>query len=74
MSYKKDSDLFEILTILVGILVILSIPTVYYVRTTTLQTVINKECKTNYNLLQVAIAGKDITNLCRVKNQTITIK
>jgi hypothetical protein len=74
MAYNKGPDLFEIFTILAAILVVLSIPTTLYVRTTTLQAIINKECKTNYNLLQVAVAGKDITNLCRVKNQTITIK
>ena len=38
------------------------------------QQALNQECKTNYNFLQVALAGDNLARLCQIKNQTVTIK
>ena len=56
------------LTVLVGV------PLVGIGRVITTQQALNRECKTNYNLLQVALSGDNLSRLCQIKNQTVTIK
>jgi hypothetical protein len=40
----------------------------------TTQKALNEQCGTNYNFLQVATAGDNLSRLCQIKNQTVTIK
>jgi hypothetical protein len=49
-------------------------PTTFIIKTTTTQQALNQECKTNYSFLQVAVAGDNLSRLCQIKQQTITIK
>lgn len=43
-------------------------------RAVTTQQALDQECKSNYNLLQVALAGDNLSRICQLKNQTPTIK
>jgi hypothetical protein len=57
------------------IFVIISVgPVIFIGKTITTQQTLNKECKTNYSFLQVAVAGDNLSRLCQIKQQTITIK
>ena len=38
------------------------------------QNALNQSCKTNYNFIQVALAGNNLSRICQIENQTITIK
>ena len=38
------------------------------------QQALNEQCGTNYSLIQVALAGDNLSRLCQIKNQTVTIK
>ena len=49
-------------------------PATFIIKTTTTQQALNQECKTNYNFLQVAVSGDNLSRLCQIKQQTITIK
>lgn len=74
---RNNFDSFDALIILLTagiVLAFVAAPITGYVRITTTQQAINKECKTNYNFLQVALAGDNLFRLCQIKNQTVTIK
>jgi hypothetical protein len=49
-------------------------PAIFIGKTITIQQALNKECKTSYSFLQVATAGENLSRLCQIKQQTITIK
>jgi hypothetical protein len=49
-------------------------PATFIIKTTTTQQALNQECKTNYSFLQVAVSGDNLSRLCQIKQQTITIK
>jgi hypothetical protein len=38
------------------------------------QQALNRACKTDYNFIQVALAGNNLSRICRMENQSITIK
>jgi hypothetical protein len=38
------------------------------------QKAINNECGTNYSQLEVMVSGKNLTELCRIKNQELLFK
>lgn len=42
--------------------------------TKTTQEALNKECKTNYSFFQVATSGDKLVTLCKIKNQSLTVK
>lgn len=70
-------DFFSIFfgfTFLLVILGFISIPISGYFKTVSLQKALNQECNSNYTLLDVALNGDEITKLCQIKNQTLTIK
>jgi hypothetical protein len=75
---KRNSfDPFDYITVFVIGFVILAFvgaPIVGIGRVITTQQALNQECKTNYNLLQVALSGDNLARLCQIKNQTITVK
>ena len=68
------NDPIEIITIVgcIVVLLVASIIDVSHVIVT--QQVLNQECKTNYSFIQVALAGNNLSRICQIKNQTITIK
>ena len=45
-------------------------PVVGISRVITTQQALNQECKTNYNFIQVALAGDNLARLCQIKNQS----
>lgn len=53
---------------------LISTPFIGFVRTQTTQKALNEQCGTNYSFLQVALAGDNLSRLCQIKNQTVTIK
>jgi len=57
------------------VLVVISVgPAIFIAKTITTQQALNQECKTNYSFLEVAVAGDNLSRLCQIKQQTITIK
>jgi len=38
------------------------------------QQALNQECNTHYSFIQVALAGNNLSRICQLKNQIITIK
>ena len=58
----------------IGVLVIISAPIVGFLKVATTQQAINEQCGTNYTFFQVATAGDNLSRLCQIKNQTVTIK
>ncbi len=38
------------------------------------QQALNKQCGTDYSLVQVALAGDNLSRLCQIKNQVVTVK
>ena len=73
----KNLDPFDYVVFFWSTIVIIgfiSAPVIGITRVITTQQVINQECKTNYNFLQVALAGDNLSRLCQIKNQTVTIK
>jgi hypothetical protein len=77
----KADDLFDsAFPILFGaafctiVLVFVSIPVTGYFRVTGLQKALNAECGTSYSLVEVALNGDNLLELCRVKQQQVTIK
>jgi len=38
------------------------------------QQALNQECNTDYSFIQVALAGNNLSRICQLKNQIITIK
>jgi len=70
------SNLLDVSIVLIFtfvILMILSAPFSEIFRIITTQKALNEQCKTNYNFIQVATAGDDLSRLCQIKNQTVTI-
>ena len=77
LGYSKDDVIFLLCfssICLVGAAAILGGPAVFYFRTQTTMQALNQQCGTNYNWIQVATAGENLSRLCQVKNQTLTIK
>jgi energy-converting hydrogenase Eha subunit C len=56
------------------VLVLLAAPITGVMQVLTTQKALNEQCGTNYNFLQVATAGDNLSRLCQIKNQTVTIK
>ncbi len=40
----------------------------------TTQQALNGQCGTDYSLVQVALAGDNLSRLCQIKNQVVTVK
>ena len=72
---RFDSDVwFCAMGITVVLTVLFSSPIYFVIKTVATQQALNKECKTSYNFIQVATAGDNLSRLCQIKQQTITIK
>ena len=60
-----DLDKFILWFFIAGIFLVLGIgPGVFIAKTITTQQALNKECKTNYSFLEVAVAGDNLSRLC----------
>ena len=73
MKFDISDWIFPIWFVMVFTVVTVG-PTTFIMKTTTTQQALNKECKTSYNFIQVATAGDNLSRLCQIKQQTITIK
>ena len=70
----KNFDLFQTLVIVGVIITFVVAPIVGASRVIVTQQAINQECGSNYSFLQIALAGDNLSRICQIKNQTITIK
>ena len=70
----RNFDLFQSLVVVGVVVIFIAAPIVGAGRVIVTQQTINQECKTNYSFIQVALAGNDLSRICQIKNQTITIK
>jgi hypothetical protein len=77
MNHKSSFDLFgfiPIFMIFAFAFMFVAVPLTGVGKVIATQQALNQECKTNYNFLQVALAGDNLARLCQIKNQTVTIK
>ena len=77
MNRKSSFDIFAyipVFMIFVVALMFVAAPIAGVGKVIATQQALNQECKTNYNFLQVALAGDNLSRLCQIKNQTVTIK
>ena len=70
----KHFDTFFNTILFLIIVTFVSIPVSGFYQAVTLQKTINQECNTNYSLIEVAMNGDNLIQLCKVKNQTVTLK
>jgi len=73
----KNFDIWEFVpsVMIFGVfLLLVSAPIVGVSRVIVTQQALNQECGSNYTFLQVALAGNNLSRICQIKNQTITIK
>ena len=68
------NDPTQIVTIVGCIVILLVVSIVGVSRVIVTQQALNQECKTNYSFIQVALAGNNLSRICQIKNQIITIK
>lgn len=71
-------DPFVSMVCLSIVLICVVSPITAYINAKTLQKALNETCDTNYSLIQsliqVAISGGKLQNLCKIKEQQITIR
>jgi len=72
-NFDSDKVIFTFYAVTI-LLVFLGGPAVFIARTITTQQALKQECKTNYNLIQVALAGDNLSRICQIKNQIPSIK
>ena len=74
---RNNFDFFDAWSVLIigtTVFIFLAAPITGVVRVITTQQALNQECGTNYNFFQVATSGDNLSRLCQIKNQTVTIK
>jgi hypothetical protein len=74
---RNNFDFMDAWIVLVaggGILILLASPIIGVMKVMTTQQALNEQCGTNYTFFQVATAGDNLSRLCQIKNQTVTIK
>jgi hypothetical protein len=54
--------------------IFVGIPVAHWYSAGVEQKAINKECGTNYSQLDVMLSGKNLTELCRIKQQELLLK
>jgi len=67
-------DFSDILILIAIVVMLIGAPTIGVLRVMTTQQALNEQCGTNYNFIQVALSGDNLSRLCQIKNQTVTIK
>jgi hypothetical protein len=68
------NDPTQIVTIVGCVILILVASIVGVSRVIVTQQALNQECNTHYSFIQVALAGNNLSRICQLKNQIITIK
>lgn len=71
MKSNSNFDTDKIIFIFYAVIILLFIvggSAVFISKTVTTQQALNQECKTNYSLLQVALAGDNLSRICQLKN------
>lgn len=72
-DFNFDSDkVIATLYVVVIAIILFGGPAVFIAKTITTQQAINQECKTNYSVFQVALAGDNLSRICQLKNQTLS--
>lgn len=66
--------LVELVIIIAIFVILVSIPVNGIFGAMSLQRILNEQCNSNYSLIDVMLNGDNIRELCRIKQQTITIK
>ena len=69
-----SSDVVSLLIIAIIVIGFVGVPIAGVFRVITTQQALNQQCGTNYNFIQVALSGDNLSRLCQIKNQTITVK
>jgi hypothetical protein len=67
-------DAWSVLIVVSVGFVLLAAPIIGVMKVITTQQALNEQCGTHYNFFQVATAGDNLSRLCQIKNQTVTIK
>jgi cell division protein YceG involved in septum cleavage len=67
-------DPFMAMIYLSIVLIFVVVPITAYINAVTLQKAINDTCGSKYTLIQVAISGDKLQQLCKIKEQQITIR
>ena len=73
----NNFDFMDALIVLVfggAILLILGAPITGAMRTMTTQKALNEQCGTHYSFIEVATSSDNLSRLCQIKNQTVTVK
>ena len=68
------SDFLNISIVTLPVILFVIVILIGFGKVITTQQALNQECKTNYNFIQVALAGNNLSRICQIKNQTLTIK
>lgn len=71
---RNTFDFSDILILIAIVVMLIGAPTIGVLRVMTTQQALNEQCGTNYNFIQVALSGDNLSRLCQIKNQTVTIK
>lgn len=66
-NFDTDKIIFIFYAVII-LLVIVGCPAVLISKAVTTQQALNQECKTNYSLLQVSLAGDNLSRICQLKN------
>ena len=56
------------------ILLFLATPITGVMKVMTTQKALNEQCGTHYSFIEVATSSDNLSRLCQIKNQTVTIK
>jgi len=71
---KHFETIFTTIIISIIILVFAGIPISVWYSAGVEQKAINAECGTDYSQVDVMLSGKNLTELCRIKNQQLLLK
>ena len=78
MKFQKNTpdlfDLFVGLIIVMAIGAIVSAPITGYFSAKGIQKALKQECNGDYSLMEVALNGDKLIEICRIKNQQFTVK
>jgi hypothetical protein len=71
---RNNFDFMDAWIAVIAVLVLLAAPITGVMQVLTTQKALNEQCGTHYNFFQVATAGDNLSRLCQIKNQTVTVK
>jgi hypothetical protein len=75
MEFNFDfDDILPRLCFAAASLIVVGVVAASVGQTMVTQNALNQSCKTNYNFIQVALAGNNLSRICQIENQTITVR